>query len=134
MKKLFILFIALSFLGCSLDDGGPSFSLEIRPILSVDIPEEFTFGETHEVSVTYVRPNGCYTFNNFIFQPDGNTRTVAVVDTFYLDENCTEVTEEATVSFNFSVISNDPYVFRFYQGVDTNGEDQYLIIEVPVAQ
>lgn len=135
MKKFFLVVIVLSFLGCSLDDdSGNNFAFEIMSIESVDIPEEFTFGSTHEISVTYTRPNGCYAFNNFIVDPDGNTRTVAVVDRVFLGGNCTQATEEATVSFNFSVVHSETYIFQFYQGEDANGEDQYLIVEVPVAE
>lgn len=135
MKKIVLVAIVFSFLGCSLDDdGNNNFAFEIMPIESVDVPEEFVFGSTHQISVSYTRPNGCYAFNNFVFDSEGNTRTIGVVDAVYLDGNCTQATEEATVSFDFSVISTETYIFQFYQGEDANGEDQYLIVEVPVAE
>ncbi|MBT8246035.1 MAG: hypothetical protein HKP48_02830 [Winogradskyella sp.] len=135
MKKLILLFLLGTLLACDLDNGNEvNFSLEIMSIESVDIPTEFNFGQTHEITLNYTRPNGCYQFNDFIFQPDGNTRTVAVVDAIFNDANCTQATVEASVSFNFSVISSDTYTFQFYQGTSDTGEDQYLIIEVPVVQ
>jgi len=133
MKKLIFLFVLGMLLACDLDSGDEvNFTREIMSIDSVDIPSEFNFGQTHEITVNYTRPNGCYRFNNFIFQPDGNTRTVAVVDDVFVDINCTDAIEEASVSFTFSVTSMETYTFQFYQGTSENGEDQYLIIEVPV--
>ena len=74
----------LLMVSCSLNnDDQPNFTLEIMPIQSVDVPDEFILGETYEISMSYTRPNGCYEFNDFIYQPNGNTRTVAVVDTVY---------------------------------------------------
>jgi len=34
--------------------------------------------------------------------------------------------------FNFVVLYEEPYVFRFWQGEDSNGEAQFLEIQVPV--
>lgn len=136
MKKLILIAtISFLFVSCSIDDNNPpNFSLEIMPIESVDMPTEFMLGETYEISMSYSRPNGCYEFNDFIYQPDGNTRNIAVVDTFYFDGLCTEAVEEATVSFDFFVTGAETtYIFRFYQGA-VDGEDQYLIIEVPVVE
>ncbi|WP_411766078.1 hypothetical protein [Winogradskyella sp. A3E31] len=135
MRKLILIAtIAFLFVSCSINDNNPpNFSLEIMPIESVEIPSEFELGETYEISMSYTRPNGCYEFNDFIYQPEGNTRTVAIVDTVYLDEQCTQAIEEATVSFDFFVTSSETYIFRFYQG-EEEGEDQYLIIEVPVVE
>ena len=133
MKKVLLLFFTLTLLGCSLDDE-QNFALEIMSIESIDIPSEFTFGETYEISMTYLRPNSCYQFNDFIFESNGDTRTIAIVDTVYLNQNCTQEIEEATVSFNFSVTSLETYIFQFYQGEDDQGEDQYIITEVTVNQ
>ena len=121
----------------SCDIGGddePNFSNEILPIQSVDVPDQFVLGEVHPISVTYTRPNGCFEFNSFIFQSDFNTRTVAVVDTFFQDETCTQETEIATVSFDFTVTNSQNHIFQFFQGQDEQGQDQFLIVEVPVVE
>lgn len=137
MKKKLILLLLVTIFSCDIEGRGnelPNFSLQVMFIESVDIPTEFNFGQSHEITVNYTRPNGCHEFNDFIFQPEGNTRTVAVVDTVYLDEDCAQAEEAASVSFTFVVSSLDTYIFQFYQGVDNNGEDMYLIVEVPVVQ
>jgi len=135
MKKLLLLFVLGTLLSCGIGgDDELNFQLELMSITSVSIPDEFAFGETHEITVNYLRPNGCHEFNNFIFQPDGNTRNVAVVDTVYDDPTCSTNAIDASVSFDFLVLSMDPYIFQFYQGTSQTGEDQYLIVEVPVVQ
>ena len=131
LKTVLILFLFVGLTGCDLDDDQPNFSLEIMSIEAVDVPDEFIFGQTHEISVTYTRPNGCYQFNDFIVSAEGNTRSIAVVDTVY-DETCTLATVTATVSFDFLVLSNEAYIFQFYQGEGNDGNDQYLIVEIPV--
>ena len=37
-------------------------------------------------------------------------------------------------TFNFKVTSNGSYIFKFWQGEDEAGEDQYLTIEIPVEE
>lgn len=133
MKKILILFTAVLLLGCDIRNEGPNFTLEIMEIQTVDVPEEFIFGEIHEISMTYTRPNECYEFNDFIVTPEGNTRSVAIVDTVYND-TCTQSSETVTVSFDFRVTSLEPYIFQFYQGDGSGGNDQYLIVEIPVVE
>lgn len=138
MKKYILSLIVLTGLlsSCSIEDSNPiNYHLEVLPINTVTIPEEFVHGMTYEISVTYTRPSTCYQFNDFIYEINGNERTVAVVNTVYQAGNssCVEDPEEVTASFNFIVTATETYVFKFYQGEDADGVDQYYIVEVPVA-
>ncbi len=135
MKKCVLLaFIFISTLtSCSVEnDDSDTFYLEVLAIDSVDIPELFVLGETNEISITYTIPNGCYQFNDFIYENDDNQRTVAIVNTVYPDANCAKTQESVTVSFNFTVSETETYAFKFYQGEDSEGVDQYYFVEVPV--
>jgi hypothetical protein len=134
MKKLFALCVlVMSLMSCSLGgDDSTNFYYEILPIDSVDIPDEFTLGETYQISISYYRPSGCYIFNDFYYESHLNQRTIAVINTVYTDLSCTQAMELMTVSFNFKVNNNGSYVFKFWQGEDENGNDLYYIIEVPV--
>ncbi|WP_336066632.1 hypothetical protein [Mesoflavibacter sp. CH_XMU1404-2] len=136
MKKIILLLISLSFLSCSLDDGNEvTFHREFLPILSVDAPEFFTQGEDHEITVTYTRPNSCYQFDYIYYTKNNNERTVAVLaKVLENNNNCIEVVEESETTFTVRAEQEETYVFNFWQGVDDNGEDMYLIIEVPVEQ
>ncbi|WP_179009526.1 hypothetical protein [Winogradskyella forsetii] len=137
MKRyaLFVFAFISIFTSCNIDDNDNyDFYLEVVPIDSVELPEYFVQGEIYEINITYTQPNSCYYFNDFIYEIDGQERTVVVVNTVYadVDNTCVYNPEEVTVHFNFSVTGNETYVFKFYQGEDEEGEDQYYIVEVPV--
>lgn len=137
MKKcaLFVMFIAIVFTSCSVDsDPGPQFHNEVMPVLSVEMPEQFVHGEVYSIGVNYTKPNSCYIFSDFFYEIDGNERTVAVINNVYTDSNanCTGEPEVVTAAFNFAANSTETYIFKFFQGEDATGEDQYYIIEVPV--
>ena len=134
MKKFLLLsFILVLFGSCSVDDNDQDYSLEILPIESVDMPESFTMGEVYPITVTYLRPSNCHLFREFYYAKDNNTRTVAVIDYKFLKTDCEDLDNELVeATFNFQPTSNGSYIFKFWQGEDAEGEDQYLIIEVPV--
>lgn len=137
MKKVvFLLVLLMSLNSCTIndDDNNPTFGYEILPIESVDMPNEFVLGEVYTISVTYIKPSGCYVFNDFYYVSELNQRTIAVINTVYTDQNCTTASITEEVSFNFVVTSTGTYVFRFWQGEDENGNDLYYIVEVPVVE
>jgi hypothetical protein len=133
MKRLIIITLCLIlFASCSSDDG-LEYSLEILPVESVNIPESFTLGEIYPITVSYLRPTTCHSFKEFYYRKNLNERTVAVINYNVQDNNCNDLSDELVeATFNFIVTSNGSYIFKFWQGVDENDEDQYLIIEVPV--
>ena len=137
MKKLILLLISLSFLSCSLDDGRNdiTYHSEFVPIETAIVPDFFNYGEDNDITVTYIRPNTCYAFDDIYYRKDGFERTVAVVNTVYENaSNCEEVLEETETTFTVRATQEENYIFHFWQGVDDNGEDIYLTIEVPVIQ
>jgi len=136
MKKLIVFFVLLGTLvSCSLDDDNSvNYHFEILPIESVEIPDQFTLGETYPITVHYIKPSSCYVFNDFYYVKELNERTIAVVNTVYENQSCTEAQEMAEATFNFFVTSNGTYVFKFWQGVDESGNDLYYIVEVPVVE
>ena len=134
MKKFLIFsLVAMLFISCSIDDDRNNYTLEILPVESVDIPDEFVLGETYPITVHYFRPTTCHVFREFYYVKDNNIRTVAPITYVFDQNNCTDIENELVdTTFNFIVTGNGSYIFKFWQGEDTNGEDQYLTIEVPV--
>ncbi|MFI1744811.1 hypothetical protein [Thalassobellus sediminis] len=133
MKRLLVLCLTLILASCSVDGDSTNYNFEVLPVKSVDIPDEFVLGETYPITISYYRPTTCHSFKEFYYLKENNIRTVAPIDFFIEENNCIElpaVLEEE--SFNFIVTNNGSYVFKFWQGEDTNGHDQYLTIEVPV--
>lgn len=137
MRKPFLIFLvaAISFLfsSCSLDDG-PNFYFLPLQITSAELPESFTLNETYEIRMTYFQPDSCTRFYNFKVRDEATTvRNIVVFGVKRTDqENCAEIIEEQTTSFNFIVKYTEPYTFRFWQGENENGEQQYLEVMVPV--
>ena len=66
-------------MSCSVDNDATEFNLEVLPIDSVDIPTEFTLGETYPITVSYLRPSTCHSFKNFYYYKENNQRTVASI-------------------------------------------------------
>tara|TARA_R110002049_G_scaffold2365_3_gene17291 strand:- start:4598 stop:5005 length:408 start_codon:yes stop_codon:yes gene_type:complete len=135
MKKLLVLCSILILASCSINDDGTNYSFEVLPVESVDIPDEFELGETYPITISYLRPTTCYSFKEFYYLKENNERTVAPITYVFENNDCTDLEDtlvEAT--FNFIVTSNGSYIFKFWQGEDASGEDQYLIIEVPVLE
>ena len=136
MKRLFFLFAAVitfTFLGsCSLDDNS-NFHFQALQIVSAELPDSFTLNETYQIQVTYTRPDRCANFEGFdVTKPELTTRDVVVMGTVRTDLDCTGGTTEETATFNFVVLYDEPYVFRFWQGEGSDGEQQFLEIQVPV--
>jgi len=118
---------------CSVDGDSTNYSFEVLPVESVDIPDEFVLGETYPITISYIRPSTCHSFKEFYYLKENNIRTVAPINFLFEDSDCNDLTDTITEkTFNFIVTSNGSYIFKFWQGEDTNGEDQYLTIEVPV--
>ncbi|WP_242083742.1 hypothetical protein [Aestuariivivens sediminis] len=135
MKNIFILgFVFMLLVSCSINDDSDSYVLEILPVESVDMPDEFVLGQTYPITVYYYRPTTCHTFRNFYYVKDNNIRTVAPITyVFENHNNCSDLADDLVeATFNFIVTSNGSYIFKFWQGENIDGEDQYLTIEVPV--
>lgn len=135
-KKLILLLFCTGVLlgGCSLDDDGQNFHFATLRINSVTLPESFELNETYEVLVDYTLPNNCSFFDGFeVTQEDTTVRNVVAVGSVRTDQvGCTEEIVEAKTSFNFTVIHDQPYTFRFYQGENSEGEHLFLEVDVPV--
>ena len=141
MKRLVFICLAiltLTFWSCSLDDdsvGTVDYNFEFIPIEEVVIPDSFVFGETYEISVSYFRPTTCHAFHDFYFVAEDEERTVAVINIVYDNSDCEPLEDELVEAyFDFKVIYDQIYEFKFWQGEDETGEDIFLTFEIPVIE
>ena len=137
MNKIILIFTVLvtilSTNSCSLDDG-PNFNFIPLSIKEVSLPETFSLNQIYEISVTYDKPNSCSSFRGFDVSKKALTdRNVVVIGIERIDQNnCSEAIVEETATFDFKVVHNQTYLFRFWKGEHTDGTQEYIEIEVPV--
>ena len=136
MSKKIISLLALFFILNSCSSGDDTqYSFKLMPIESVDIPAEFTLGETYPITVHYTVPTSCYYFSSLYYDKDLNIRTIAIENAIAQRNNCQDLIAAdgaSTYTFNFYVTSNGSYIFKFYQGKDDQGNNIFLEYEVPV--
>ena len=132
LKVLPLVFVFLIATSCELDSGENFHFVTLR-ILDVELPENFELNQTYNIQVTYERLNGCVFFEGFqVQEPQLTTREVVAIGTELDDMDCTQAIEEGTASFNFNVLYEGTYTFRFFHDFDENEEPVYLEYEVEV--
>ena len=134
MKRFFAsLILTLSIISCSLDDGNASdFIIETLPIKSAVVPEAFTFGNNHAITVRYDLPSSCHAFYDLYYQYEGTSRIVAVNSLIDESVACTDDVREFEYTFEVSVVQEEDYTFKFWKGTDEDGENIFEEIIVPV--
>ncbi|TPN87951.1 hypothetical protein [Aquimarina algicola] len=134
--KIVLFFVIVTIcIGCDLnDDDNTNFSYQLVKIEEVDLPEEFIRGKTYDIEVSYFRPTNCHSFEGFDFTRSENIRTIGAIHIVLDREDCENLQDEtlSQASFRFFVGEEESYVFRFWQGRNEEGENQFLIIEIPV--
>ncbi len=120
--------------GCLDDDDGTSFFYELVTVHEVSLPDQFNREEIYTITVSYYRSTNCHSFAGFDYDKLENERTVSVVNLVVNEGNCKDLekTDLVEVSFDFLVGKEDTYIFKFWQGKDEKGDDQFLTVEVPV--
>ncbi len=136
MKRITIILgiitLCFGFNACD-NDNGVNFHFAALQVVGAEVPESFDLNGQYQITVTYNRPDDCTFFEGFdVLEEATTTRNVFVVGSIITDRECTEQLEEVEATFNFVVLHDQDYLFRFWQGEDENGEAQYLEIEVPI--
>ncbi|MFS4466315.1 hypothetical protein [Maribacter sp. 2210JD10-5] len=134
IKYFLIVGFVLILGGCSLNDDGPNFHFTALEIVSAELPDAFELNETYRIDVTFNLPNGCTSFNGFdVTQEDTTVRNVVVFGAVRTDiDDCSEELVQEESFFNFVVVHNEPYLFKFYQGENSEGEPEFFEVTVPV--
>ena len=69
----------------------------------------------------------------FYFDKYLNERTIAVQNNVSEEPNCLMLQDEIVeVNLKFYVTNNGSYIFKFWKGINTQGEDVFYEVEVPV--
>lgn len=132
MKQyLILLFAVITLVSCSSNDDD-NYHFEYVSVVSADVPDEFIYGQTYRLIVTYGMPNNCYSFYHYDYIYDDTSRMIAPIAIVNDDEICTQVPYEGSFFIYVQALQSEPYIFNFWQGEDADGEPIYLTIEVPV--
>jgi len=134
MKRLLaITFIAFITLSCSKDDS-ESLQQELVPTVSVNIPDSLKTGQAYEFEVLYKKTSNCHYFSGFDVSKNEQTIIVGVVNNYSsVNNNCsTNGNLQEAAKLNFVVEREDFYIFKFWQGKSSVGEDVFLTKEVPI--
>lgn len=135
MRKILVfigLFAMFTISSCNTEDD-LALRFELLKITGVTFPADLQALETYQVRVTYLRPTGCHYFEGFDYDHTGPQITTVSLIASVLDEKpCQELNVEAETSFEFTPESAGTYVFRFWQGKNTDGQDIYYIVDVTV--
>ena len=132
IKNILITFLAVFiFSSCSLDDdNNENLSFKTLPIKEAVFPDEFEFGSSHTVKVTYDLPDGCHSFYNLFYEYEGTSRIVAITALVDSNTNClaTTVTIEKEYEFVVNVNQREDYTFRLWKGEDNSGNDIFYFV------
>jgi len=132
LKKILIgAFFVIACSACSLDDNGSDSSIETLPIKEAVVPDSFEFGKTYTLTVTYDLPDGCHSFYDLYYEYSGDARIVAV-NSLVQGSQCVDVIKTESREFVVQVQQLEDYTFRFWKGVDNDGNDIFEDIVVPV--
>ena len=134
MKRLSLLLLfGYLMLGCSKDDS-ESLNQELVSTVSVNIPDSLKTGQAYEFDVLYKKTTNCHYFSGFDVSKNRNTIVVGVVNNYSSAiNNCsTNGNLQETAKLNFVVEREDFYIFKFWQGKSSVGEDIFLTKEVPL--
>ncbi len=135
MKRFFVsLVLIFLVVSCSFDDDANNFKLETLPIKEATVPVEFIFGSMHDITVKYDLPSGCHSFYDLFYQYEGTSRTVAINSLVNESVACTDDIREIEYTFKVNVVQREDYTFKFWKGVDSDGNSIFEEIIVPVNQ
>lgn len=125
--------VAVTTVSCSDDDNDHNYHLEYVNVTDADVPDEFIFGQTYRINVTVELPSSCYYFyGQYDYFYEGTSRLIYPIAHVHDGEPCTLNIREVVFSIPVQALQTEPYIFKFYQGEDAEGQDTFLTIEVPV--
>lgn len=132
-RVLTVVLLTLTLVSCSLDtDDDNNIVLVSLPIKSAEVPDSFTFGQKDTLKVFYDLPDNCHSFNSLYYQQQDTARVVAINALQNLNGTCTGTAVEKEYEFEVTVSQEQDYLFKFWKGKDSNGDDIFDEVVVPV--
>lgn len=136
MKKVFTIALVLAcsifFSNCDLDDKDNFYFVNLE-ITDADVPDFFVLHQSHNIEVSFSRPDNCTYFQGFdAFSDENGVTTVVAIGSVLTEEDCNPTEESLTGILTITPQVAEFYTLRFYAGTDADGNPQYLEHQVPV--
>lgn len=132
MKNLIFLLVTAALLSSCLQNDYPSYDYKYLTIDEAIAPASFTFGQKDTIKLKYTLPNSCHSFSDVYYEYKDNTRIVAIIALVDLENVCTQVTIPKEYNLIVTATQQEDYVFKFWKGTDSDGNNIYDEIVVPV--
>jgi len=136
MKSLrWIIGLALTGLvvvSCLDDEPVTDVVFRYKAIDSVQIDTILPARQVTEIKTYFTTQNGCQVFFDYDYTILGNERTVSVVISEVQNQGCTEIIQSHSPVLKFKPESSGIYTFRFWSGVDQDGQDLFIIREIEI--
>jgi hypothetical protein len=131
-KKITVLCLLTVFVSSCLNDNEHNLTHELLPIDEAIVPASFIFGQKDTIAIKYTLKNSCYHFDNLYYEYQDTARVVAVRAFVSLEDACAEIISQKEYKFAVNVTQQEDYVFKFWKGTDSNGENIFEEIIVSV--
>jgi hypothetical protein len=132
MKRLALLLLtAIVFISCDLGSED-SAQFVLGPVQDVTMATTYKVDSISEIMVRYKRPNDCHIFQGFYYSAVDSTRIVAIEYAWLDQPNYQEDPTVYEVPLRFKPQHTGTYVFRFWDGTGTDGEDHFYVAEAVV--
>ena len=124
------------FARCDFDDDTDTNAIinqKLVPIVDVRLPDTLVQDSTYTFRIGYTPEETCNVFDGFQFTSDPNVRTIGVVNSVLRNVECEPRTDTIFQNVDFEVRTSerDSIQFRFWRGLDADGNSRFLEITLP---
>jgi len=124
--------IGLTVTSCLDDEPTLNVTYQYKAIDSVQVGEIHPARQVTEIKTFFTRTSSCENFFDYEYHILGNERSVSMVTSKYSDNSCEETSDPASYVLQFKPEASGIYTFRFWNGVDENGQDIFIIREIEI--
>jgi hypothetical protein len=126
------LILTLTIVSCLDDEPTLNAVYNYKAIDSVQIGEIHPARQVTEIKTFYTRTNNCEDFFNYQYDILGNERSVVMIIAELQSNDCEEINETSSNTLQFKPENSGTYNFRFWNGVDENGQDVFIEKEIEI--
>lgn len=127
-----LIMTGLIFNSCLDDEPTAEVEYKYAPVDSVHIGEIRPARMVTEITTFFTRQSDCEVFFDYDYQIAGNERTVSIISSNLVNQNCIEIMEVESNKLQFRPETSGKYVFRFWAGNASNNEPIFIIKEIDI--